>query len=172
MTKTGNGTGLLTVLLMGLFITNVGVAVANVATPSIHDRLNASGSELQLVISGYILSYVCDAVDHRRAPGRHVRLSAPLPRRARRLHRVIARVRAGPEHNRADPVKCCPRNRRRAHGASSLDRDLAKFLGRGSHARVGFLLRGTLRRSRGRTSSGGACSSQRTCSTRAGDRFS
>jgi MFS family permease len=57
MTKTGNGTGLLTVLLMGLFITNVDVAVANVATPSIHDRLNASGSELQLVISGYILSY-------------------------------------------------------------------------------------------------------------------
>jgi MFS family permease len=57
LAKGANGAGLLTVLLMGLFITNVDVAVANVATPSIHERLNASGSELQLVISGYILSY-------------------------------------------------------------------------------------------------------------------
>ncbi|WP_158815298.1 MFS transporter [Methylocapsa sp. S129] len=59
MTKTDKrrATGLLTVLLMGLFITNVDVAVVNVATPSIHDRLNASGSELQFVVSGYVLSY-------------------------------------------------------------------------------------------------------------------
>lgn len=42
----------LAVLLMGLFITNVDVAVVNVATPSIRDRLNASDSELQLAVSG------------------------------------------------------------------------------------------------------------------------
>jgi MFS transporter len=48
---------LLTVLLMGLFITNVDVAVVNVATPSIHDRLNASGSALQFVVSGYVIAY-------------------------------------------------------------------------------------------------------------------
>jgi MFS family permease len=42
---------------MGLFITNVDIAVVNVATPSIHERLSASGSELQFVVSGYVLSY-------------------------------------------------------------------------------------------------------------------
>lgn len=51
------GAGLLIVLLMGLFITNVDVAVVNVAMPSIHDRLGASGAALQFVISGYVLSY-------------------------------------------------------------------------------------------------------------------
>ena len=56
MTKTDgrDGTWLLIVLLMGLFIANVDVAVA---TPSIRERLNASGSELQLVVSGYVLAY-------------------------------------------------------------------------------------------------------------------
>lgn len=48
---------LLAVLLMGLFITNVDVAIVNVATPSIRDHLHASASELQLVISGYVLAY-------------------------------------------------------------------------------------------------------------------
>jgi MFS family permease len=57
MARTETGTGLLTVLLMGLFITNVDIAIVNVATPSIHEQLNASGSELQLVVSGYVLSY-------------------------------------------------------------------------------------------------------------------
>lgn len=57
MSKTENGTGLLAVLLMGLFITNVDVAIVNVATPAIHEQLSASGSELQLVVSGYIISY-------------------------------------------------------------------------------------------------------------------
>jgi MFS family permease len=42
---------------MGPFITNVDVAIVNVATPSIRDRLNASGSELQLIVSGYVLAY-------------------------------------------------------------------------------------------------------------------
>src|SRR6185437_7511490 len=47
----------LPVLLMGLFITNVDIAVVNVAAPSIHESLHASGSELQFVVSGYVLSY-------------------------------------------------------------------------------------------------------------------
>jgi MFS family permease len=47
----------LPILLMGLFITNVDIAVVNVATPSIHEGLHASGSELQFVVSGYVLSY-------------------------------------------------------------------------------------------------------------------
>lgn len=51
------GTWLLAVLLSGLFITGVDIAVVNVATPSIRERLNASESELQLAVSGYVLSY-------------------------------------------------------------------------------------------------------------------
>ena len=47
----------LPVLLMGLFITNVDIAVVNVATPSIYGDLHASGSELQFVVSGYVGSY-------------------------------------------------------------------------------------------------------------------
>jgi MFS family permease len=56
-TNIRGGAGLLTVLLTGLFVTNVDVAVVNVATPSIHEKLNASGSALQFVVSGYVLSY-------------------------------------------------------------------------------------------------------------------
>jgi MFS family permease len=57
MARTDNETGLLAVLLMGLFITNVDVAIVNVATPAMHEQLNASGSELQFVVSGYVLAY-------------------------------------------------------------------------------------------------------------------
>ena len=56
-TQRQSATWILSVLLMGLFITNIDVAVVNVATPSIHERLQASGSELQLAVSGYTLSY-------------------------------------------------------------------------------------------------------------------
>lgn len=36
---------------------NVDIAVVNVAAPAIHAGLGASGGELQLVVSGYTLSY-------------------------------------------------------------------------------------------------------------------
>jgi MFS family permease len=42
---------------MGLFITNVDVAIVNVAAPSIHEQLGANGSELQFVVSDYVLAY-------------------------------------------------------------------------------------------------------------------
>lgn len=48
---------LLAVLLAGQFMANVDTAIANVATPSIHERLGASGAELQLTVSGYVLAY-------------------------------------------------------------------------------------------------------------------
>jgi MFS family permease len=48
---------LLAVLLTGQFMTTVDTTIVNVATPSIHDSLRASGGELQLVVSGYILAY-------------------------------------------------------------------------------------------------------------------
>jgi predicted MFS family arabinose efflux permease len=48
---------LLGALLAGTFIANIDLAVVNVAAPSIHATLGASGAELQLVVSGYIISY-------------------------------------------------------------------------------------------------------------------
>lgn len=48
---------LLAVLLAGQFMANVDTAIANVATPSIHAGLGASGAELQLTVSGYVLAY-------------------------------------------------------------------------------------------------------------------
>jgi MFS family permease len=48
---------LLAVLLAGQAIANIDTAIVNVATPSIHADLGASGAQLQLVVSGYILAY-------------------------------------------------------------------------------------------------------------------
>jgi MFS family permease len=48
---------LLLVLLAGQFMANVDTSIVNVSTPAIHDGLGASGSELQLIVSGYILAY-------------------------------------------------------------------------------------------------------------------
>src|SRR5919202_6156450 len=49
--------GLLIVLLAGQSLANIDTAIVNVATPSIHADLGASGAQLQLVVSGYILAY-------------------------------------------------------------------------------------------------------------------
>jgi len=48
---------LLAVLLTGQALANIDTAIANVAAPSIHADLRASGGELQLVVSGYVLAY-------------------------------------------------------------------------------------------------------------------
>jgi len=48
---------LLAVLLGGQALASIDTAVANVATPSIQAHLGASGAELQLIISGYVLAY-------------------------------------------------------------------------------------------------------------------
>jgi MFS family permease len=47
----------LTALLGAMFLGNVDVAIANIATPSIHASLHASGADLELVVSGYTLAY-------------------------------------------------------------------------------------------------------------------
>lgn len=47
----------LTALLGAMFLGNVDVAIANIATPSIHASLRASGGMLELVVSGYTLAY-------------------------------------------------------------------------------------------------------------------
>ena len=48
---------LLWILLTGMFMANIDTAIVNVATPAMHDSLGASGAELQLVVSSYIVSF-------------------------------------------------------------------------------------------------------------------
>jgi len=48
---------LLAVLLGAMFLGNVDTAVTNTATPAIQSGLGASGAELQLIVSGYVLAY-------------------------------------------------------------------------------------------------------------------
>jgi predicted MFS family arabinose efflux permease len=47
----------LAVWLTSLFMTQLDVTIVNVATPSIHAHLGASGAELELVVGGYLLAY-------------------------------------------------------------------------------------------------------------------
>jgi MFS family permease len=47
----------LAVWLTSLFMTQLDVTIVNVATPSIHAHLRASGAELELVVGGYLLTY-------------------------------------------------------------------------------------------------------------------
>jgi hypothetical protein len=49
---------LLAVLVAGQFMANVDIAIVNVATPSIHRDLHASGGALEFVVSGYVLAFV------------------------------------------------------------------------------------------------------------------
>ncbi|MER6049212.1 MFS transporter [Streptomyces sp. NPDC001793] len=40
-----------------MFLGNVDIAIVNVATPTIQHHLHASGAELELIVSGYTLTY-------------------------------------------------------------------------------------------------------------------
>jgi MFS family permease len=68
--------GLLAVLLTGQFMVNVDIAIVNVAGPAVRADLHPSGGALELVISGYTLTYAMllitgarlgDTWGHRRA---------------------------------------------------------------------------------------------------------
>ena len=48
---------MLATLLIAPFMAQVDATIANVATPSIHADLHASGAELELVIGGYLVAY-------------------------------------------------------------------------------------------------------------------
>jgi MFS family permease len=48
---------LLAVLVAGQFMANVDIAIVNVATPSIHRELHASGGALEFIVSGYVLAF-------------------------------------------------------------------------------------------------------------------
>lgn len=57
VSSTARTTGILAVLLTGQFVANVDTAIVNIATPSIQESIGASGAQLELVVSGYVLSY-------------------------------------------------------------------------------------------------------------------
>ena len=54
---TARAARLLIVLLAGQALANLDTAIVNVAAPSIRADLHASGAQLQLVVSGYVLVY-------------------------------------------------------------------------------------------------------------------
>jgi len=47
----------LAVVLIGQFMAVLDASIVNVAAPSIHASLNASGAGLQLVVAGYTITY-------------------------------------------------------------------------------------------------------------------
>src|SRR5262245_26930898 len=55
--KAGGRTWLLPILLTAVFMTTADNSIVNVAVPSIAVGLHASGSELELAVSAYILAY-------------------------------------------------------------------------------------------------------------------
>jgi MFS family permease len=57
LTRTAAPERLLGVLLAAPFLAQMDATIANVATPSIHARLHASGAELELTIGAYLVSY-------------------------------------------------------------------------------------------------------------------
>ncbi|MEV0085291.1 MFS transporter [Saccharopolyspora sp. NPDC050642] len=57
LSRRRGSSGQLTALLGGMFLGNVDVAIVNVAAPSVRDDLAASGAELELIVSGYALSF-------------------------------------------------------------------------------------------------------------------
>ncbi|HEY7433169.1 MAG TPA: MFS transporter [Streptosporangiaceae bacterium] len=71
----GSAWGALAVVLTGQFMAVLDASVVNVAAPSIHAELHASGAGLQLVVAGYVITYavllvtgarVGDILGHRR----------------------------------------------------------------------------------------------------------
>ncbi|MEV4752033.1 MFS transporter [Streptosporangium sp. NPDC049248] len=62
---------LLTVILTGQFMAILDVSIVNVASPVIRADLGASGSSLQMIISGYTIAYAMLLITGARLGGRH-----------------------------------------------------------------------------------------------------
>ncbi|MCZ4124638.1 MFS transporter [Streptomyces sp. H39-S7] len=62
---------LLVSLLGGMFLGSVDIAIVNIATPSIRDHLGASGGQLELIVSGYTLTYAMLLITSARLGDRH-----------------------------------------------------------------------------------------------------
>ncbi|MFD0888360.1 MFS transporter, partial [Streptosporangium algeriense] len=62
---------LLTVILTGQFMAILDVSIVNVASPVIRSDLGASGSGLQLIVSGYTVAYAMLLITGARLGGRY-----------------------------------------------------------------------------------------------------
>jgi hypothetical protein len=91
----------LAILLSAVFMTTAENSLVNVAVPSIDARLEASGGQLELVLSGYLLAYAVLLVT-RCPPWEPVRLPARLRQWSRIVHARVARVRDCPQSAGAD----------------------------------------------------------------------
>ena len=61
---------LLTVLLGGLLMSLLDISIVNIAIGPLRDGLHASGAQLQLIVSGYVMTYAVLLVTGARLGGR------------------------------------------------------------------------------------------------------
>ena len=112
----------LIVLAVSLLVVSVGNTILNVALPTIQDELDASSSELQWIVDGYLLVFAGPAA-RRRQPRRPLRPPARAARRALvtfGLGSVLAAL--ARQHDRADRVAGADGHRRRGdHADDAVD---------------------------------------------------
>ena len=120
----------LAVVLIGQFMAVLDASIVNVAAPSIHASLNASGAGLQFVVAGYTITYAMllvtgarlgDILGHRR-----VFLAGLVL-----LHARLARLRAGRHGQSADRLAPRSGGRRRADDPAGAQHDPAHPRGPG-----------------------------------------
>ena len=135
----------LAVVLIGQFMAVLDASIVNVAAPSIHASLRASGAGLQLVVAGYTITYAVllvtgarlgDILGHRR-----VFLAGAGP-----VHARLARLRAGRHGPPADRPALRSGGRRRADDPAGAQPDPAHPRGPGPGPRDEQVLRGAGRR--------------------------
>jgi hypothetical protein len=101
-----DGGALLAVLLVAPFMAQADATIANVATPSIHADLGASGAALELVIGGYLIAFwSATCFSGYGWPGPSNRQSSPAP--AGCSWRSVSEVRcrrSGSQRSRQAPV--------------------------------------------------------------------
>src|SRR5215813_12164154 len=119
----------LAVVLIGQFMAVLDASIVNVAAPSIHASLRASGAGLQLIVAGYTITYAVllvtgarlgDIIGHPGVPGR------PGP-----VHAGLARLRAGQHGRPADRAALRPGGRRRGDDPAGAQPDPAHPCGPG-----------------------------------------
>src|SRR5690349_9330980 len=99
---------LLAVLVAGQFMANVDIAIVNVATPSIHRDLHASGGALEFVVSGYVLAFAMLIITGARL-GRIAGYRRGVPGRPGRIHPRLARLQSRAGNRGAPSARGSPR---------------------------------------------------------------
>ncbi len=103
------------VLIVGALMDMIDLTIVNVALPTIRQDLHASATQLEWVVSGYMLAFAA-ALIIAGTPGRPVRPQAGVPGRGRPVRRGQPRRRAGPGAQRPDRLPRTPGTGRRGHG--------------------------------------------------------